>query len=123
MAMRLDFLCLTQAWLICGESSIFSELLSWDNRCLNSQWSLDQGEIATAFRNNYICEQLSRSSSFTSFEVSLFELHHSHASVVYVFSIKRFVTVFSDNMHNVYIIFEKMLGFIAHGFIATAILL
>ncbi len=70
-----------------GESSAFSELLPHDCCYFNSpQMSGRGGGIATVFKSFYKCKQLSLSSSFTSFELSLFELGRSHTvlcAVVY----------------------------------------
>lgn len=83
----LDFLCVTETWMSPGESSAFSELLPPDCLYFNSPRSSGcGGGLATVFKLNFECKQLSPSVSYSSFELSLFELGHSPAllcAVVY----------------------------------------
>ncbi len=74
----LDFLCVTETWLRVGESSVFSELLPNDCCYLNSPRTSGRGGgIAIVYKNAYKCKQLLLPSSFSSFELSLFELGRS----------------------------------------------
>ena len=62
-----------------GASSVFTELLPAECCFFNSPWTSGQGGgIATVFKSDFKCKQLSLSFSFTSFELRLFELGHSH---------------------------------------------
>ncbi len=69
---------MTETWLRVGESSVFSELLPNDCCYLNSlRTSGRGGGIAIIYKNAYKCKQLLLPSSFSSFELSLFELGRS----------------------------------------------
>ena len=79
---------MTETWLSVGESSAFTELLTHDCCYFNSPWTSGRGGgIVTVYKSHYKCKQLLLSSSFTSFELSLFELGRSHTvlcAVVYL---------------------------------------
>ncbi len=71
MSRGLDFNCVMRV----GESSVFSELLQNDCCYLNSpRMSGQGGGIAIVYKYAYKCKQLLLPSSFSSFELSLFEL-------------------------------------------------
>ena len=78
---------MTETWLSVGESRAFTELLPHDCSYFNSPWTSGRGGgIVTVYKIHYKCKQLLLSSSFTSFELSLFELGRSHTvlcAVVY----------------------------------------
>lgn len=75
----LDFLCVTETWVSVGESSAFSQLLPQDYCYFNSLLMLSRGGgTATIFKSHYQCKKLSLSSSYTNFELGLFELGLSH---------------------------------------------
>ena len=70
---------LSETWMGVGASSVFTELLPAECCFFNSPWTSGQGGgIATVFKSDFKCKQLSLSFSFTSFELRLFELGHSH---------------------------------------------
>ena len=78
----LDFLCVTETWLSVGESSAFTELLPHDCCHFYFLWASGWGGgIATICKSHYKCKQLLLLSSFTSFELSLFELGRFHTVV------------------------------------------
>ncbi len=69
---------MTETWLRVGESSVFSELLPNDCCYLNyPRTSGRGGGIAIVYKNAYKFKQLLLPSSFSSFELSLFELGRS----------------------------------------------
>ena len=76
---KLDFLFNSETWLSVGESSVFTKLLPDECCFFNSPRTTGRGGgIVTFFKSDFNCKQLSLSSSFTSFELSLFEPGHSH---------------------------------------------
>ena len=84
----LDFLCVTESWLSSGESSPLNELTPPDCSYINSPRSSGKkgGGIAVVFKNDFKCRQIRLQSSFSSFELCLFELGRSHVvlcAVVY----------------------------------------
>ncbi|XP_076597184.1 uncharacterized protein LOC143326976 [Chaetodon auriga] len=74
----LDFLCMTETWISAGECSALVELLPADCSYFNSpRMSGRGGGTATIYKNNFKCKQRTASSSFSSFEVTLFEVGRS----------------------------------------------
>ncbi len=74
----LDFLCVTETWISAGECSILLELLPAGSSYFNSPRTSGRGGgTATVYRNDFKCEQCAVSSSFSSFEVTLFEVGRS----------------------------------------------
>uniref|UniRef100_A0A8C5AN71 Reverse transcriptase domain-containing protein n=1 Tax=Gadus morhua TaxID=8049 RepID=A0A8C5AN71_GADMO len=77
---ELDFLFISETWLSAGESGVFSDLLPDECSYFNSPRSSGRGRgggIATVYKSDFKCKQISRLSP-ASFELSLFELGHSH---------------------------------------------
>ena len=76
----LDFLCVTETWLGTGDSACLTELSPPDCCYFNSPRASGRkgGGIAVVFKNDFKCRQISLQSSFTSFELCLFELSRSH---------------------------------------------
>ena len=70
---------MTETWVSDGDASPFSELLPANCTYFNSPRITGQtgGGVATVFKNNFKCKQLS-SIHFNSFELNMFELGHSH---------------------------------------------
>lgn len=84
---ELDFLFVIKTWLNPGESSAFTELLPGECCYFNSpRTSGQEVGIATIFKSDFKYKQISLSSVFANFELSLFELRSSHTvlyAVVY----------------------------------------
>ena len=74
----LDFLCLTETWIGAGECSALNELSPPDYAFFNSPRSSGRrGGTAAVFKNDFKCKQCAVCPSFTSFEVTLFEVGRS----------------------------------------------
>ena len=75
----LDFLCVTETWIGCGECSPLIELLPAGCFYFNSPQSLGRGGgMATFYKNHFDCRQRAVSTSFSSFEANVFEVGHSN---------------------------------------------
>lgn len=71
----LDFMCITETWMTVGESSAFSELLPLDCTYFNSPRTSGRGGgTATVYKERFKCKQVRLTTSYSSFEISLFEL-------------------------------------------------
>ncbi|XP_061896841.1 uncharacterized protein LOC133645928 [Entelurus aequoreus] len=72
----LDFLCVTETWLRAGESAPLNELLPPECSYFNSPRSSGRkgGGLAVVFKNDFKCRQIRVQSSFSSFELCMFEL-------------------------------------------------
>lgn len=74
----LDLLLVTETWLGVGECSPLSELLPAGCGCFNSPRTSGRGGgTATVLKNVFKCKQCFLPSSFSSFEVTFFEVGHS----------------------------------------------
>nr|XP_061839065.1 uncharacterized protein LOC133621161 isoform X1 [Nerophis lumbriciformis]XP_061839075.1 uncharacterized protein LOC133621161 isoform X1 [Nerophis lumbriciformis] len=72
----LDFLCVTETWLRAGESAPLNELLPSECSYFNSPRPSGRkgGGLAVVFKNDFKCRQIRLQSSFSSFELCMFEL-------------------------------------------------
>ncbi len=69
---------MTETWIGAGECSALVELLPADCSYFNSPRTSGRGGgTATVFKNNLKCKQRTMSSSFSSFEITLFEVCRS----------------------------------------------
>lgn len=111
----LDFLCMTETWIGVGECSALVELVPHGCSYFNSPRTSGRGAgTATVYKNDFKCKQCAVSSSFSSFEVTLFEVGRSDpvlCAVVYrppKYN-KDFVNDFSDFLAGIMPNYDRVL--------------
>ena len=110
----LDILFVTETWIQPGMSAAFTDLLPPDCSVINSPRMTGRaGGIATIFKNSFYCKPLSPP-SFSSFELSLFELRRSDPVLCAVIYRppnynKDFIEEFSEFLAGVLIKYNKLL--------------
>lgn len=110
----LDILFVTETWINVGESTAFTELLPPDCLFINSPRTTGRGGgIATVFKNRLYCKLLSPI-SFSSFELSLFELgRHDPVLCAVIFWLPKynsnFVKDFSEFLAGIMTNYDRIL--------------